>query len=168
MLESALSLLRNDSKLEPMTLVDIVTTLQLVADQFVDMDTGSFATGPPHVAIKARPDATSRPSPISSRTLSGSAGGDPSQYLDVAENPSRIPGFHAAIFQPPFSRQAGKSHAPPLANGFRPSLIEVNSMPCSRYHPAATLACFVQKLIQKLMQTLAFQSRCKKELHGEA
>ena len=35
MLESALSLLRDDSKLESMTPVDIATTLQLVADQFV-------------------------------------------------------------------------------------------------------------------------------------
>jgi hypothetical protein len=37
MLESVLSFLRNDRKLEAMTLVDIATTLQLVADQFADM-----------------------------------------------------------------------------------------------------------------------------------
>ena len=37
MLESVLSFLRNDRKLESMTLVDIATTLQLVTDQFADM-----------------------------------------------------------------------------------------------------------------------------------
>ena len=37
MLESVLSFLRNDRKLEAMTLVDIASTLQLVADQFADM-----------------------------------------------------------------------------------------------------------------------------------
>ena len=37
MLESVLSFLRNDRKLEAMTLADIATTLQLVADQFADV-----------------------------------------------------------------------------------------------------------------------------------
>ena len=37
MLESVLSFLRNDRKLESMTLVDIATELQLVTDQFADM-----------------------------------------------------------------------------------------------------------------------------------
>jgi signal transduction histidine kinase len=56
MLESVLSFLRNDGKLEPMTLVDIATTLQLVADQFADMGHTIVYDGPPHVAIMARPD----------------------------------------------------------------------------------------------------------------
>lgn len=56
MLESVLSFLRNDSKLESMTLVDIATTLQLVADQFADMGHKIVYDGPPHVAIMARPD----------------------------------------------------------------------------------------------------------------
>ena len=37
MLKSVLSFLRNDRKLEPMTLADIATTLHLIADQFADM-----------------------------------------------------------------------------------------------------------------------------------
>ena len=37
MLESVLSFLRNDRKLESMTLIDIASTLQLVTDQFADM-----------------------------------------------------------------------------------------------------------------------------------
>src|SRR6186713_2355813 len=37
MLESVLSLLRNDRKIEAVTLVDIASTLQLIADQFGDM-----------------------------------------------------------------------------------------------------------------------------------
>ena len=37
MLEAVLSFLRNDRKLESMTLVDIASTLQLVTDQFADM-----------------------------------------------------------------------------------------------------------------------------------
>jgi signal transduction histidine kinase len=37
MLEAVLSFLRNDRKLESMTLVDIASTLQLVTDQFTDM-----------------------------------------------------------------------------------------------------------------------------------
>ena len=44
MLESVLSFLRNDRKLEAMTLVDIASTLQLVTDQFGDMDTRSSTT----------------------------------------------------------------------------------------------------------------------------
>ena len=36
MLESVLSFLRNSSKLEAMTLVDVTSTLQLVADQFAN------------------------------------------------------------------------------------------------------------------------------------
>ena len=34
-----LSFLRNDRKIEAMTLVDIASTLQLIADQFGDMGT---------------------------------------------------------------------------------------------------------------------------------
>ena len=56
MLESVLSFLHNDRKLEPMTLVDIATTLQLVADQFSDMGHKVAYDGPEHVAVTARPD----------------------------------------------------------------------------------------------------------------
>jgi signal transduction histidine kinase len=56
MLESVLSFLRNGRKLEPMTLVDIATTLQLVADQFSDMGHKVVYDGLEHVAVTARPD----------------------------------------------------------------------------------------------------------------
>jgi len=56
MLESVLSFLRNDSKLESMTLVDIATTLQLIADQFCDMGSKVSYDGPAHAMITARPD----------------------------------------------------------------------------------------------------------------
>ena len=56
MLESVLSFLRNDRKLEPMTLVDIATTLQLVADQFADMGHQVVYDGPQHAMAIARPD----------------------------------------------------------------------------------------------------------------
>jgi signal transduction histidine kinase len=56
MLESVLSFLRNDRKLESMTLVDIATTLQLVADQFADMGHKVAYDGPQHAMATARPD----------------------------------------------------------------------------------------------------------------
>ncbi len=56
MLESVLSFLRNDRKLEAMTLVDIATTLQLVADQFADMGHKVAYQGPEHAMATARPD----------------------------------------------------------------------------------------------------------------
>jgi signal transduction histidine kinase len=56
MLESVLSFLRNDRKLEPMTLADIATTLQLVADQFADMGYRITYDGPPHAMATVRPD----------------------------------------------------------------------------------------------------------------
>jgi signal transduction histidine kinase len=56
MLESVLSFLRNDRKLEPMTLVDVATTLQLVADQFADMGHKAVYEGPQHAMAIARPD----------------------------------------------------------------------------------------------------------------
>ena len=56
MLESVLSFLRNDRKLEAMTLIDIATTLQLVADQFSDMGHKVVYQGPEHAMITARPD----------------------------------------------------------------------------------------------------------------
>jgi signal transduction histidine kinase len=55
-LESVLSFLRNDRKLEPMTLVDIASTLQLVTDQFADMGHKVAYAGPPHAMAMARPD----------------------------------------------------------------------------------------------------------------
>src|ERR1700744_3583684 len=56
MLESVLSFLRNDRKLESMTLVDIASTLQLVADQFADMSHNVVYSGPEHAMATVRPD----------------------------------------------------------------------------------------------------------------
>ncbi len=56
MLEAVLSFLRNDSKLESMTLIDIASTLQLVTDQFADMGSKVSYDGPRHAMVTARPD----------------------------------------------------------------------------------------------------------------
>ncbi|WFU27248.1 ATP-binding protein [Bradyrhizobium sp. CB1717] len=56
MLESVLSLLRNDRKIEAVTLVDIASTLQLVADQFGDMGHVVHYEGPVSATAAARPD----------------------------------------------------------------------------------------------------------------
>lgn len=56
MLEAVLSFLRNDRRLESVTLVDIATTLQLIADQFIDMGHKVGYDGPAHAMIVARPD----------------------------------------------------------------------------------------------------------------
>jgi len=56
MLDSVLSFLRNDRKLESMTLVDIAATLQLVADQFADMGYKVVYDGPEHAVATVRPD----------------------------------------------------------------------------------------------------------------
>ncbi len=56
MLESVLSFLRNDRKLESMTLVDIASTLQLITDQFADMGHPVAYEGPDHAMAMARPD----------------------------------------------------------------------------------------------------------------
>ncbi|MGY3477917.1 ATP-binding protein [Bradyrhizobium ottawaense] len=56
MLESVLSLLRNDRKVEAVTLVDIASTLQLVADQFGDMGHVVHYDGPASMTAAARPD----------------------------------------------------------------------------------------------------------------
>jgi len=56
MLESVLSFLRNDGKFESMTLVDIASTLQLVADQFADMGHRVTYIGPDHAMAMARPE----------------------------------------------------------------------------------------------------------------
>jgi signal transduction histidine kinase len=56
MLESVLSFLRNDRKLESMTLVDIATSLQLVTDQFADMGHKVAYEGPEHAMATVRPD----------------------------------------------------------------------------------------------------------------
>jgi signal transduction histidine kinase len=56
MLESVLSLLRNDRKIEAVTLVDIASTLQLVADQFGDMGHIVHYEGPLSATAVARPD----------------------------------------------------------------------------------------------------------------
>jgi signal transduction histidine kinase len=56
MLESVLSFLRNDRKLEAMTLVDIASALQLVTDQFADMGHKVVYDGPEHAMATVRPD----------------------------------------------------------------------------------------------------------------
>ena len=56
MLEAVLSFLRNDRKLESMTLVDIASTLQLVTDQFADMGHKVSYEGPEHAMATVRPD----------------------------------------------------------------------------------------------------------------
>ena len=60
MLEAVLSFLRNDRKLEAMTLTDIATTLQLVTDQFADMGHKVSYDGPEHAMAIVRPDDLSR------------------------------------------------------------------------------------------------------------
>jgi signal transduction histidine kinase len=56
MLEQVLSFLRNDRKLESMTLVDIASSLQLITDQFSDMGHKVTYDGPEHAMATARPD----------------------------------------------------------------------------------------------------------------
>ncbi|MGY8665030.1 ATP-binding protein [Bradyrhizobium sp. UFLA05-109] len=56
MLESVLSLLRNDRRMEAVTLVDIASTLQLIADQFADMGYTVHYDGPAQATAAARPD----------------------------------------------------------------------------------------------------------------
>jgi hypothetical protein len=55
MLESVLSFLRNDRRLDPMTLVDVATTLQLVTDQFADMGYKVACEGQEHAMATVRP-----------------------------------------------------------------------------------------------------------------
>jgi signal transduction histidine kinase len=56
MLESVLSFLRNDRKLETMTLVDIASSLHLITDQFADMGHSVSYVGPEHAMATVRPD----------------------------------------------------------------------------------------------------------------
>jgi signal transduction histidine kinase len=56
MLGSVLSFLRNGRKLEPMTLVDVATILELVSDQFTDMGYTVSYAGPGHAMATLRPD----------------------------------------------------------------------------------------------------------------
>jgi signal transduction histidine kinase len=60
MLESVLSFLRNDRKLEAMTLTDIASTLQLVADQYADIGHNVTYEGPQHAMATVRPDDLTR------------------------------------------------------------------------------------------------------------
>jgi signal transduction histidine kinase len=60
MLESVLSFLRNDRKLEAMTLTDIASNLQLVADQFADIGHKVTYEGPEHAMATVRPDDLTR------------------------------------------------------------------------------------------------------------
>jgi signal transduction histidine kinase len=60
MLESVLSFLRNDRKLEAMTPTDVASTLQLVADQFSDIGHKVSYEGPQHAMATVRPDDLTR------------------------------------------------------------------------------------------------------------
>jgi signal transduction histidine kinase len=60
MLESVLSFLRNDRRLEAMTLTDIASTLQLVADQFADTGHKVTYEGAEHAMATVRPDDLTR------------------------------------------------------------------------------------------------------------
>ena len=56
MLESVLSFLRNDRRLESMTLADVASTLQLITDQFGDIGRKVAYDGPARAMAKVRPD----------------------------------------------------------------------------------------------------------------
>jgi signal transduction histidine kinase len=56
MLEAVLSFLQNDRRGEAMTLTDIASSLQLVADQFADMGHSITYAGPDHAMAVLRPD----------------------------------------------------------------------------------------------------------------
>jgi signal transduction histidine kinase len=56
MLEAVLSFLRNDRRPESMTLTDVASSLQLVADQFSDMGHKVRYVGPDHLTAMVRPD----------------------------------------------------------------------------------------------------------------
>ena len=60
MLDSVLSFLRNERASEAMTLTDIATTLQLIADQFADTGQAVTYHGPSHAMAMARPDDLQR------------------------------------------------------------------------------------------------------------
>jgi signal transduction histidine kinase len=60
MLESVLSFLRNDRRIEALTLTDIASTLQLVADQFADFGHKVTYEGPQHAMATVRPDDLTR------------------------------------------------------------------------------------------------------------
>jgi hypothetical protein len=54
MLEAVLSFLQNDRRGEAMTLTDIASSLQLVADQFADTGHQVMYAGPDHAMAVAR------------------------------------------------------------------------------------------------------------------
>jgi signal transduction histidine kinase len=56
MLDAVLSFLKNDRRGEAMTLTDIASSLQLVADQFADMGHNVTYAGPDHAMAVVRPD----------------------------------------------------------------------------------------------------------------
>jgi len=56
LLEQVLSFLRNDRRLESMTLADVASTLQLITDQFTDMGHRVAYDGPAHAMATVRPD----------------------------------------------------------------------------------------------------------------
>lgn len=60
MLESVLSFLRNDRRLEAFTLADVASSLQLIADQFADIGYKVSYIGPDHAMAVVRPDDLAR------------------------------------------------------------------------------------------------------------
>ncbi|WP_322517792.1 ATP-binding protein [Rhodopseudomonas palustris] len=56
MLDAVLSFLRTGRALEPMTRIDLASTLQLITDQFADLGHKVTYVGPEHAELPARPD----------------------------------------------------------------------------------------------------------------
>ncbi|ABD06668.1 periplasmic sensor signal transduction histidine kinase [Rhodopseudomonas palustris HaA2] len=56
MLDAVLSFLRTGRALEPMTRIDLASTLQLITDQFTDLGHKVTYLGPEHAELLARPD----------------------------------------------------------------------------------------------------------------
>jgi hypothetical protein len=73
MLESVLSFLRNDRRLEAMTLVDIASSLQLITDQFSDLGRQVAYDRPAHAMATVRRTTCIAPSPTWWRMRCGSA-----------------------------------------------------------------------------------------------
>ncbi len=90
MLESVLSFLRNDRRLEAMTLVDIASTLQLITDQFADMGRKVAYDGPGarHGDGAAGRSASQRHQPGGERGQVRRRSGDPPRVARRTASPS--------------------------------------------------------------------------------
>jgi len=112
MLGSVLSFLRNGRQLEAMTLVDIASILQLVADQFTDMGHQVSYVGPDHAMATVRPDDLLRSvtNLVDNAVKYGvetviSLAASPQQLIiDVADDGPGISDTHKASMLEPFVR----------------------------------------------------------------